>query len=299
MKILKNMILIADSGSTKCSWALCDEGGNIVFECNTIGFNPYFIDENNILKNLNQSELVEHIDSIKNVIFYGAGCSDTEKNKIIEGPLQLFFKNAKVSIKHDIDAACYAMYNGNPNITCILGTGSNSCFYDGYSIFENAPSLGFLLGDEASGNYFGKKLLTLYFNKALPKDLSRKFEEGFETNLPIVKENLYGNNRANVYLSKYFPFVSENKNHTMIKDLIYNSLDEFFNLHVCCFKNHTEVEINFIGSVAYFLSDEIKIIAKKYNCKVGDIIKDPIYNLVDFHFDKIKTLEFKETFLNN
>ena len=85
----------------------------------------------------------------------------------------------------------------------------------------------------------------------------------------------------------------------MIKDLIYNSLDEFFNLHVCCFKNHTEVEINFIGSVAYFLSDEIKIIAKKYNCKVGDIIKDPIYNLVDFHFDKIKTLEFKETFLDN
>jgi N-acetylglucosamine kinase-like BadF-type ATPase len=180
------------------------------------------------------------------------------------------------------------MYNGNPNITCILGTGSNSCFYDGHSVFKNAPSLGFLLGDEASGNYFGKKMLTLYFNKALPKDLSQKFEEGFETDLPIIKENIYGNNRANVYLSKYFPFVSENKNHTMIKDLIYNSLDEFFNLHVCCFKNHTEVEINFIGSVAYFLSDEIKIIAKKYNCKVGNIIKDPIYNLVDFHFNKIR-----------
>ena len=231
--------------------------------------------------------------------FMGQDAHLLRKTRLLKNLFNFFFKNAKISIRHDIDAACYAMYNGNPNITCILGTGSNSCFYDGYSIFENAPSLGFLLGDEASGNYFGKKLLTLYFNKALPKDLSRKFEEGFETNLPIVKENLYGNNRANVYLSKYFPFVSENKNHTMIKDLIYNSLDEFFNLHVCCFKNHTEVEINFIGSVAYFLSDEIKIIAKKYNCKVGSIIKDPIYNLVDFHFDKIKTLEFKETFLNN
>jgi N-acetylglucosamine kinase-like BadF-type ATPase len=293
------MILIADSGSTKCSWALCDEKGNIVFKCNTIGFNPYFINKNNILQNLKQSELVEYIDSIKNVFFYGAGCSSDEKNKIIEDPLQLFFKNAKVNIRHDIDAACYAMYNGNPNITCILGTGSNSCSYDGKSIFEHAPSLGFLLGDEASGNYFGKKILTLYFNKVLPKNLSQKFEDKFETDLPIIKENIYNNNRANVYLSKYFPFVSENKNHTMIKDLIYNSLDEFFNLHVCCFKNHTEVEVNFIGSVAYFLSDEIKVIAKKYNCKIGNIIKDPIENLVDFQFDKIKPLEFKEAFLNN
>ena len=192
------MILIADSGSTKCSWALCNEKGEIVLECNTIGFNPYFIDSSNILKHLKKSVLEEHIDSIKNVFFYGAGCSYAEKNRIVEEPLQLFFKNAKVSIHHDIDAACYAMYNGNPNITCILGTGSNSCFYDGHSVFENAPSLGFLLGDEASGNYFGKKMLTLYFNKALPKDLSQKFEEGFETDLPIIKENIYGNNRANV-----------------------------------------------------------------------------------------------------
>ena len=293
------MILIADSGSTKCSWALCDKDGNLIKETDTIGFNPYFIDKKNILLNLEKSALVECKNDITSVFFYGAGCSSKDKNTIIEEPLQSFFKNAKVIIRHDIDAACYAMYNWKPNVTCILGTGSNSCYYNGENVVEHAPSLGFLLGDEASGNYFGRKILTLYFNKVLPIELRQKFESKFETDLSIIKKNIYGNDRANVYLSKYFPFVSDNKNHSFIKDLIFNSLDDFFNLHVCCYKNYKEVEINFIGSVAYFLSDEIKIVAKKYGCKIGDIIKNPINNLVAFHFDKIKPFKFKDTILNN
>jgi N-acetylglucosamine kinase-like BadF-type ATPase len=287
------MILIADSGSTKCSWALCDKEGTLIKESKTIGFNPYFIDKKDILINLEQSSLIDDKDTVLEIWFYGAGCSSKEKNKIIQEPLQSFFKNAKVTIRHDIDAACYAMYNGNPNITCILGTGSNSCYYDGHTILENAPSLGFLVGDEASGNHFGKKILSLYFNNLMSKELKESFESEFETNLAIIKKNIYDNNRANVYLSKYFPFVSNNKNHSLIKDLIYNSLDDFFNLHVCCYKNYKEVEINFIGSVAYFLSDEIKTVAKKYNCKIGEIIKQPIYNLVAFHFDKTKKIKFK------
>mgnify|MGYP001173102508 CR=1 FL=1 len=280
------MILIADSGSTKCSWALCDNKGLLIKESKTIGFNPYFIDKKNILIHLQESELLEHSNSIKEIFFYGAGCSSEDKNNIIKEPLQSFFKNAKVIIRHDIDAACYAMYNGSPNVTCILGTGSNSCHYDGENIIEHAPSLGFLIGDEASGNYFGKKILQLYFNKALSNDLILKFESNYETNWPIIMKNIYDTDRANVYLSKYFPFISENKNLPIMKDIIYKGLDEFFNLHVCCYKNYKEVEINFIGSVSYFLSDEIKIIAEKHGCKIGDIIKDPIYNLVAFHFEK-------------
>jgi len=293
------MILIADSGSTKCSWALCDKDGTLLEETDTIGFNPYFIDKHNILLNLEKSSLVECKNDIKSIYFYGAGCSSKDKNRLIEEPLQSFFKNAKVNVSHDIDAACFAMYNGTPNITCILGTGSNSCYYDGKNVVEHAPSLGFLLGDEASGNYFGKKILTLYFNKILPKVLRQKFESNFETDLSIIKKNIYGNDRANVYLSKYFPFISKNKNHPLIQDLIYKALDEFFSIHVSCFKNYKEVEINFIGSVAYFLSDEINIVAKKYSCKIGGIIKNPINNLVDFHFDKIKPFKLKNAFLNN
>ena len=282
------MILIADSGSTKCSWALCDQHGMIIKEIKTIGFNPYFIDKVNILKELKKSNLTEHSKEIKEVFFYGAGCSSKEKNSIIEESLQSFFINSNIFIKHDIDAACYAMYNGNPNITCILGTGSNSCFYDGKNIIEHAPSLGFLIGDEASGNYFGKKILNLYFNKIMPEDLMLKFESGFESDLSIIKENIYNNNRSNVFLSKYFPFVTENKNHPLIQNLIYDALNDFFHLHVCCYENYKNLEINFIGSVGHFLSDEINIVAEKHNLKIGGIVKNPINNLIDFHFNKLK-----------
>ena len=293
------MILIADSGSTKCSWALVDQQGNLIKEISTIGFNPYFIDKKNILKELKKSSLLECAKEIKEVFFYGAGCSSKDKNNIIEESLQSFFINSKIIIKHDIDAACYAMYKGNPNITCILGTGSNSCFYDGENIIENAPSLGFLLGDEASGNYFGKKLLTLYFNNVMPEDLKIKFESGFETDLSIIKENIYNNNRSNVYLSKYFPFITENKNHPLIQELIHQALDSFFTLHICCYDNYKDLEINFIGSVKYFLSDEINIVAKRYNCKIGGVVKNPINNLIYFHFNKTKPFTNKVSILNS
>ena len=288
------MILIADSGSTKCSWALCSQNGKLIKEIRTIGFNPYFIDKKNILKELEQSNLTLHNKEIKEVYFYGAGCSSKDKNNIIKKSLQSFFVNAKIIIKHDIDAACYAMYNENPNITCILGTGSNSCFFDGKNIIENAPSLGFLVGDEASGNYFGKKILSLYFNNMMPEDLKRKFESGFESDLSIIKENIYNNNRANVYLSKYFPFISENKNHPIIQDIILSALNDFFNLHVCCYKDYRSLELNFIGSVSYFLSQEIKLTAKKHNCKIGGIVKNPINNLIKFHFNKISLLKLSK-----
>tara|TARA_B100001142_G_C14339101_1_gene657074 strand:- start:977 stop:1822 length:846 start_codon:yes stop_codon:yes gene_type:complete len=278
------MILIADSGSTKCNWALCNRNGGILNRYHTIGFNPYFIEEKDILSHLKKSDLVNYQDNITKIIFYGAGCSSKEKNMVILNPFKLFFKNADIIIKHDIEAACYAVYSGNPNITCILGTGSNSCFFDGEKILEHAPSLGFLIGDEASGNYFGKKLINLYFNKMLPQDLRSNFETDFETNLTTIQEKIYNNSRANVYLAKFFPFISKNKTHPLIKDLINKSLDDFFKIHVCCFRNYKETEINFIGSVAYYLSDQIHAIARIHNCTINTIIKDPLENLVSHHF---------------
>lgn len=278
------MILIADSGSTKCSWALCHSNGKIINQYRTIGFNPYFINEEDILNYLEESTLVEHKDAITDVIFYGAGCSSKEKNNIILSPFKLFFKNANVIIKHDIDAACYAMYKGKANITCILGTGSNSCFFDGKQIYEHAPSLGFLIGDEGSGNYFGKKAISLYFNKMLPDDLKASFEASFETNLSTINDRIYNQNRANVYLAEFFPFISQHKNHPLIKDVIDKGLDKFFNIHVSCFTNYQEIDINFIGSVAYYLKDQIHTTAKKYRCRVNDIIQSPIERLVNYHF---------------
>ena len=284
------MILIADSGSTKCNWALCNTNGNFIAKITTIGFNPYFIDHPSIINHLEKSELYKYTEEITYVFFYGAGCSSKEKNRIIELPFKEFFKNADININHDLDAACFAMYNGDPSITCILGTGSNSCFYDGKEIVEHSPSLGFIMGDEASGNYFGKKILSLYFNNIMPKELKEILEALFETDIAIINQNVYNNSRANVFLAKYFPFITETKSHPLINQLIKETLDEFITLHVKCFKNSNDVEINFIGSVAYFLSDDIQDALKRHNLKSGKILKNPIKKLMEFHFKKIRSM---------
>ena len=198
------------------------------------------------------------------------------------------FNNAQITISHDLDAACIAMYNGKPNITCILGTGSNSCFYDGKNIIENSPSLGFIVGDEASGNSFGKKILSLYFNNIMSDELKKKLESGFETDLSIINKSIYNTNRANVFLAKYFPFIIETKKHPLIQKLIIDTLDEFINLHVKCFSKYKQVEINFIGSVSFLLTDEIHDAAKRNNLKIGKILQNPIKKLVEFHFEKLK-----------
>ena len=280
------MIIIADSGSTKCSWAICDKNGQIVERCSTIGFNPYFIKSSQVLNHLQNSDLKEIKDNVDEVYFYGAGCSSKKMNDIIEKPFVEFFSNAKVNIHHDLDAACYSMYDGEPAITGILGTGSNSCLFDGEKIYENAPSLGFMLGDEASGNNFGKKLLCLYFNNVLDEDLKQKYEETYETDIAQINSNVYNNSRANVYLAKFFPFVSENKSHPQMHTLIMKTLDEFFKLHICCFEDFKKVKVNFIGSVAFFLKEEIQKVAQKYNCKIGHIVKNPIDRLIKYHFNK-------------
>ena len=278
------MIIIADSGSTKCSWAICDKNGQIIERCSTIGFNPYFIKSSQVLNHLQNSDLKEIKDNVDEVYFYGAGCSSKKMNDIIEKPFIEFFSNAQVNIHHDLDAACYSMYDDEPAITGILGTGSNSCFFDGEKIYENAPSLGFMLGDEASGNNFGKKLLCLYFNNVLDEDLKQKYEESYETDIAQINLNVYNNSRANVYLAKFFPFVSENKSHPQMHTLIMKTLDEFFKLHICCFEDFKKVKVNFIGSVAFFLKEEIKKVAQKYNCEIGHIVKNPIDRLIKYHF---------------
>ena len=278
------MIIIADSGSTKCSWAICDKNGQIVERCSTIGFNPYFIKSSQVLNHLQNSDLKEIKDNVDEVYFYGAGCSSKKMNDIIEKPFIEFFSNAQVNIHHDLDAACYSMYDGEPAITGILGTGSNSCLFDGEKIYENAPSLGFMLGDEASGNNFGKKLLCLYFNNVLDEDLKQKYEETYETDIAQINSNVYNNSRANVYLAKFFPFVSENKGHPQMHTLIMKTLDEFFKLHICCFEDFKKVKVNFIGSVAFFLKEEIEKVAQKYNCEIGHVVKNPIDRLIKYHF---------------
>ncbi len=280
------MILIADSGSTKCNWAVCDSNGEIKEIIKTIGFNPNFINTEIIINHLNDSNLLQIKNKVSQVYFYGAGCSSEANNNLIIHSLETFFKNANINVNHDINGACYAMYNGKNNITCILGTGSNSCFYDGNNIVEYAPSLGYIIGDEGSGNRFGKEIINMYFNKRLPEELNQKFKRKYEINIEKIKKRIYKNSRPNMYLASFFPFISENKKHPLIIEIIDKILDDFFQIHIMCFNDYKNFEINFIGSVAFYLKEEIYKKAKQYDLQIGNIVQHPIKRLILYHFNK-------------
>ena len=280
------MILIADSGSTKCAWAVCNTDGEILSIDETLGFNPKYSSFESITSELNSSKLNSIKSDIQEVYFYGAGCSSEIKNIIIKEPLQSFFSNAKIIIKHDLEAALKSTYKGYPIISCILGTGSNSCVFDGNNIIENAPSLGYIAGDEASGNFFGKQLINLYVNNALPRNIVEKFENWTTERKDEIIENIYSVQRPNLYLATFFRFMYENKEEQIFDSIFRKGIQHFFDLHIKCFDNYKKYPLTFVGSVAYFLSDYINKIAKKEGMQVQEIVQSPIKNLVKEHFIK-------------
>ena len=278
------MILIADSGSTKCAWASCTTDGKILSIHKTSGFNPKYSSFDSITLELNSSNLNSIKTEIKEVYFYGAGCSSESKNIIIKEPMQSFFSNAEITIKHDLEASIKSTYRGTPIISCILGTGSNSCIFDGDNIIENAPSLGYIAGDEASGNFFGKQLINLYVNNALSKNIVEKFENWTPERKDEIIENIYSVQRPNLYLATFFRFMYENREDKIFDSIFRKGIQHFFDLHIKCFKNHKNYPLTFVGSVAFYLSDYINEIAKQEGMQVQDIIQSPIENLVKEHF---------------
>ncbi len=280
------MILIAESGSTKCDWAECSSLGKIIKIHQTVGLNPKFTTEKSMLINLRKSSLLKIKDKVRKIYFYGAGCSSRKKNNFLKSSMQNFFLNAKITIKHDLEAAAIASYKGNPIICSILGTGSNSCFYDGEKIVENGASLGYILGDEASGNYFGKQLINLYVNKRLPKKIVKNLEKWTNEREEEIINNIYSVEKPNLYIASFFPFMYENREQTIFNIIFKNGIQHFFELHIKCFKDYKKYPLTFTGSVAFYLSDYINEIAKKEGMIIQEIIRSPIKNLVSTHFKK-------------
>lgn len=278
------MILIADSGSTKCAWAACNADGLILSIEETLGFNPKYSSFESITSELTNSKLHSIKSNIQKIYFYGAGCSSESRNIIIKKPLQSFFSNAKITIRHDLEAAIKATYRATPIISCILGTGSNSCVFDGNNIIENAPSLGYIAGDEASGNFFGKKVINLYVNNALPKNIIEKFENWTSERKDEIIENIYSVQKPNLYLATFFRFMYQNKNEELFDSIFRKGIQQFFDLHIKCFENHKKYPLTFVGSVAFYLSDYINEIAKKEGMRVQEILQSPLENLVNDHF---------------
>lgn len=282
------MIAIVDGGSTKCDWVILENSGKISQKTESIGFNPNIINADLIPQEIEKNP---HLFLIKNqldyIYFYGSGCGTIENALLVETQLQKVFPYAKVTVKEDLTAAAYAAYNGKPAIVCILGTGSNSCYFDGESIRRDLPSLGFLIGDEGSGSALGKHLVRRFFMKKLPQDLHQEFVETYHLTIEDAIKNMYHNPRANAYLAEFNKFVVQRKQHPYFQNMVFDEMKNFFEYQVLPYEEAREAEINFIGSIAYYYEDVLRAAAAELNLTVGHIVQKPIESLVEFHKEYI------------
>lgn len=278
------MIAIVDGGSTKCDWVILENSGKISQKTESIGFNPNIINADLIPQEIEKNP---HLFLIKNqldyIYFYGSGCGTVENTLLVETQLQKVFPYAKVTVKEDLTAAAYAAYNGKPAIVCILGTGSNSCYFDGESIRRDLPSLGFLIGDEGSGSALGKHLVRRFFMKKLPQDLHQEFVETYHLTIEDAIKNMYHNPRANAYLAEFNKFVVQRKQHPYFQNMVFDEMKNFFEYQVLPYEEAREAEINFIGSIAYYYEDILRAAAAELNLTVGHIVQKPIESLVEYH----------------
>jgi N-acetylglucosamine kinase-like BadF-type ATPase len=279
------MRLIVDSGSTKTDWIAIDDSGNILFETQTLGLNPQVLSEAIIEERIiNNYELYRIRNEVDSTFFYGAGCGTEPPRKLMEGVLKSIFQNSTISVKEDTYAAVYAITDpGEPSIVCILGTGSNCSFYDGEIVHQKITSLGYILMDDASGNYFGRQLLRDYYFNKIPKAISDSFAEEFNLGAEEIKTNLYKKSNPNTYLATFAKFVIVNKNEPYIQGLINKGLGLFIENQITQFDNAKEVPVHFIGSISYFLKEELEAKLISYGLTLGRILKKPIEGLVSYH----------------
>lgn len=279
------MRLIVDSGSTKTDWIAIDDSGNILFETQTLGLNPQVLSEAIVEERIiNNYELYRIRNEVDSTFFYGAGCGTEPPRKLMEGVLKSIFQNSTISVKEDTYAAVYAITDpGEPSIVCILGTGSNCSFYDGEIVHQKITSLGYILMDDASGNYFGRQLLRDYYFNKIPKALSDSFAEEFNLGAEEIKTNLYKKSNPNTYLATFAKFVIVNKNESYIQGLINKGLGLFIENQITQFDNAKEVPVHFIGSISYFLKEELEAKLISYGLTLGRVLKKPIEGLVSYH----------------
>ncbi|WBX70713.1 N-acetylglucosamine kinase [Tenacibaculum retecalamus] len=279
------MILIADGGSTKTDWiALNKNDKKELFRAKSLGLNPAVLLKNQLLHRIDKTpELIAIKSKVQKIYFYGAGCGSPQSIQILEAVLQIVFPNAKITISEDLLGAVYAATANKPAIVCILGTGSNSCYYNGTSINKIHPSLGYTIMDEASGNYFGKRLLRDFYYQKMPKNLAKIFANQFNLEIDFVKINLYKTPNPNMYLASFAEFMFEYKNDQYIKKLIKKGFRKYFKYQILPYNKESSTPLYFIGSIAYYFSHFLEEVALKNNLIITDIIQRPIDDLVKFH----------------
>jgi N-acetylglucosamine kinase-like BadF-type ATPase len=279
------MILVVDSGSTKTDWIALDDNGNEIFSTQTLGLNPQML-SNEILNERikNNFDIYKNRNSVNKLFFYGAGCGvESTQNRILK-VFKSIFENSDFDIKEDTYAAVFSVVDkGVPSIVNIIGTGSNCSYYDGDNVIQKVQSLGYVLMDYASGNYYGKYLIRAYYFNKMPEYLREEFAESYDLSPNTIKNKLYREENPNTYLASFAKFLIDNKSNEYFKEIIFKGLERFIDYQILQYDNFSNVDIHYVGSIAYYLREEITKIGKKYNLKTGKFIQRPITGLVDYH----------------
>ncbi len=281
------MILFADSGSTKTSWLLYDDvtASKKYFE--TLGINPILHHEAQIIQIVEANKaLTLNADAITEIKFFGAGCSSLERNKLVEAALSSVFKKSSIIIDHDLKAAAYAICGDEPGIACIMGTGSNSVFYDGQDMIESYAGIGYILGDEASGAYFGKIILRDFLYHLLPEEIEHHLIEAYQLEKNKIFHSVYKEASPNRYLASFAPVLSKFRNTDYAQVILRQGFTEFFDFHISCFENYQEYPIGFVGSIANTFKEELTSVAEDFECNLGRFVKNPIDEIADYFIQK-------------
>jgi glucosamine kinase len=274
--------LIADSGATKAEWVLIHNGKkkNLF----TQGISPYFLSQDEIVALL-RSELVKKLKGAEpdEIYYYGTGCANPANAKSVKQALKKVFPMARIEVETDLMAAARAVCGKEKGLACILGTGSNSCYYNGKKIVKNSPGLGYVLGDEGSGAYLGKKVIQYYLYNTFDEDLRARFDAKFVTTNVEILNNVYKKPLPNRYLASFTMFLAENRGHYMVENIIEDGLNDFFFQHLCKYAEVWKLPVSFVGSVADGFKDVIAELCRAYEFELGTILKNPMPGLVKFH----------------
>ncbi len=276
------MLLVADSGSSKADWILTlSDTETIPFR--TSGINPFFLSEKDIIKIFqNTPEIQPYTDQVKEIYFFGAGCSSPDRREHISNALSKIFKNAFVSVDIDIIASIYATAGNSKGICCIIGTGSNITYFDGSKIHESKHGLGYILGDEGSGTWLGRQLITSFLYGKMPADLSDSFNKNYKIDKESIIKHVYQQPAPNFYLASFAPFLSEHISHPFIIDILKKGFSEFIETNIKSYPDYKDQTCHFVGSIAYHFSDILKELCIANEIKVGKILKHPIEELSRF-----------------
>ncbi len=274
--------LIADSGSTKAEWCLID--GQKKRKIITQGISPYFLSSIQIKSILEQELLPGLKAAVPEIIhFYGTGCSKPENVTIVKQALRKLFTAANINVTSDLMGAAKALCGDEKGVACILGTGSNSCYFNGRKIVNNSPGLGFILGDEGSGAYMGKKVVQYFLYNTFDPDLMDRFKAKYNTDSTTILDAVYRQPLPNRYLAAFVGFLIENRGHFMIENIIEDSFNDFFFTHICKYKESWTLPIHFTGSVAYGFKDVLKEMCQSYELELGNVLKQPMDGLIKYH----------------